>query len=107
MKSNLKYREKMILGIIYALDNEDSYLRKYRLIGKVLGVLGGFFLGLTVVVTLQSCNSIIIWFIVISSISGLSIGLSTYFNSCAKQWPIIKEFIDIQAIREAAKNEKP
>ena len=96
----------MIKGIVNALDNEDSHLRKYRFIGKVLGVFGGFLFGLTIVVTLKSCNSTIFLFVIISAISGLLIGLSAYFNSSAKQWPIIKEFINTKAIHEAAKNEK-
>lgn len=96
----------MIKGIVNALDNEEPYLRKYRLIGKVCGLLGGFILSLTILATLQSCNSTNIWVIVIAAISGLLIGLSAYFNVSAMQWPIIKEFINTQAIREAAKSEK-
>lgn len=106
MSKNLKFRAKVIKGLVDALDNEESYLRKYRLIGKVCGLLGGFIFTLILIASLHTYSSTITWFIVVSAISGLLIGLSLYFNSSAMQWPIIREFTNIEAIREAAKNEK-
>lgn len=105
MNRNEKLRAKIIKGLVKALDDEESYMRKYRLIGKVCGLSGGFILGITLLASIQTNTSTNIWAVVISAISGLLIGLSAYFNSSAMQWPIIREFTDIKAIREAAKNE--
>ena len=106
MRKNLEFREKMIKCLVNVLDNEEPYLRKYRLIGKVCGLLGGIILSLTVLASLQNNSSTNTWLIVIGAISGLLIGLSVYFKSSAIQWPIIREFINIQAVHEAAKSEK-
>jgi len=105
MNKNEKLRAKIIKGLVKALDDEESYMRKYRLIGKICGLTGGFVLGLTLLASLQTNTSTNTWVILISAIAGLLIGLSAYFNSSAMQWPIIREFTDIEAIRDAAKNE--
>jgi len=35
-------------------------------------------------------------------------GLSIYFSSAVKQWPVVRRFLDVQAVKEAAaRDEEP
>lgn len=44
-----------------------------------------------------------LWFVVAGAVDGLVLGLAVFFASSAEQWPVNREFLDVDAIREAAR----
>ncbi|MBX7229659.1 MAG: hypothetical protein K1X48_08655 [Burkholderiaceae bacterium] len=47
----------------------------------------------------------LLWFLCLGTTAGILIGISMYFGTAVKQWPVVKEFMDANKLREAAKRE--
>lgn len=101
----IAYRTKVIQELVRGLDNDSRYLRKYSLIGKALSVIGGVLFGFLVISALRLKDQNLLWFLCLGTTAGILIGLSVYFGTSVKQWPLIKEFMDINKLQEAAKRE--
>jgi uncharacterized protein YacL len=99
------YRAKVIKELVRGLENESRYLRKYSLLGKSLGTIGGLLFGLLLMSALRLNDQNLLWFLCLGTTSGILIGLSVYFGTSVKQWPVVKEFIEANKLQEAAKHE--
>lgn len=93
----------MVRGLARALDDEASHLRKYRRLGNACGVLGGLVISWLLFAAWGGNDAADLWFVVLGAVSGLSIGLALFFNSSVEQWPVNREFLDADAVREAAR----
>ncbi|MGZ8982311.1 MAG: hypothetical protein ACXW2D_16325 [Burkholderiaceae bacterium] len=98
-----RFRAKMVRGLARALEDEESHVRKYRRIGKACGVLGAFVITWALYAAWGGSDAADLWFVVLGAVGGLSIGLALFFNSSVEQWPVNREFMDADAIREAAR----
>jgi sulfite exporter TauE/SafE len=105
MNTNSRQRAKMVRALAKVLTNEKARLRKYYWLGKALGVLGGFTCGLALFAALRLSDAIASWLVVTSAIGGLFAGLAIYFGNSVRQWPVLRPFINEQAVQEAARNE--
>lgn len=99
------YRTKVIQELVRGLENESRYLRKYSVLGKSLGAIGGLLFGLLFMSALRLNDQNLLWFLCLGTTGGILIGLSVYFGTSVKQWPVVKEFIDANKLQEAAKRE--
>lgn len=102
-----RYREKMLRGLVRALDDEASHVRRYGLIGKACTFLGSVVLVLAVFAALNAGEGAQVWFVVSGAVAGLLLGLAVFFNSSVEQWPVTREFLDVDAIRQAARRHGP
>ena len=98
-----RYRAKLLRGLVRALENEESHVRRYSRIGKACGVLGGLVFGLAIFAALRASDTADVWFVVSGAVAGLLMGLAVFFNSSIEQWPVTREFLNVVAIREAAR----
>ena len=98
-----RYRAKMLRGFVRALDNEELHVRRYRRIGKACSVFGSAVFAMALFAALRASTTADVWFVISGVVAGLLIGLALFFNSSIEQWPVTREFLNVDAIREAAR----
>jgi hypothetical protein len=97
------YRAKMVRGLVRALDDEESHLRRYSRIGTACTVLGALIFSLALFAAWGGRDAAALWLVVAGTVGGLLLGLAVFFNSAVEQWPVNREFLNVDAIREAAR----
>ena len=102
-----RYRAKMMRGLVRALDDEEAHVRRQRRMGKACALLGGVVLALALLAALDGRQVAGIWFVVAGAIGGLLVGLAVFYASSVEQWPVNREFLDVDALREAARRDAP
>jgi hypothetical protein len=95
-------REKILRMLVQALEDEQRYLRKYRRLGACFGVVGGAWLVLAILAGFGSSETDTIWLVLSGAAAGLLVGLAVFFNSSVEQWPVIREFLNVDAVRKAS-----
>lgn len=98
-----RYRAKIVRGLVRAFDDEEAHLRRYRRVGKMCGLLGALIFTLALFSAWGGNDAADLWFVVSGAVGGLFIGLAVFFNSSVEQWPVNREFLNADAIREAAR----
>ena len=93
----------MVRGLVRALEDEESHVRRYHRIGTACSVLGALVIGLALYAAWGGSDAAGLWFVVSGAVGGLSFGLAVFFNSSVEQWPVNREFLNVDAIREAAR----
>lgn len=97
-----RFRARMVRGLARALEDEASHLRKYRRLGQACGVLGAIVITWSLFAAWGPSDAGV-WFVVLGVFGGLLMGLAVFFNSSVEQWPVNREFLDTDAIRDAAR----
>lgn len=98
-----RFRARMVRGLARALEDEEAHLRKYRRLGQACGVLGAMVLTWSLFAAWGGSDAAGLWFVALGAVGGLLIGLALFFNSSVEQWPVNREFLDADAIRDAAR----
>lgn len=105
MKNKSTLQRKLTRSLAVALANEAAHLRKLRLSANLSGIGGGSVAGLALMAAHQNFGFSVLWLVVFGAIGGFLIGLSLSYSSFAKQWPILRPFINEQAVQKADRNE--
>ena len=95
-----RHRAKMLRGLVRALDNEESHVRRYSLIGKACGALGGLVFALSFLAANDAAD---VWLVVSGVAASILMGLAVFYISSVEQWPVTREFLNVDEIREAAR----
>jgi hypothetical protein len=101
------YRAKMVRGLVRALNDEASHVRRYRRIGTTCSVVGALVFTLALFAAWGGNDAADLWLVVSGAVGGLFIGLAVFFHSSVEQWPVNREFLNVDAIREAARRYEP
>jgi len=106
MFGDAKFKREVLLGLSRALADEDAHLRKYSRLTNIVVFSGAV---LIVIAAMLAQNGFsVVWVIAASAAGGILIGLSIFFSSAVRQWPVVRRFIDVKAVQEAAaRNEEP
>lgn len=104
MKNADRLREKMVRGFDRALADEAAHVRKYTRIGKACATAGSLVFALAFLATTQTAE---IGFVVAGLVAGVLLGLALYFLSAVEQWPVTREFLKAEEVREAARRYMP
>jgi hypothetical protein len=65
---------------------------------------GGIIAGLVFIAAYREfTGSAVLWLVAFGAIAGVLFGLSLCFNSHVKQWPILRSFLNEQAVQEAVR----
>lgn len=107
MTVNPQYRAKVIRGIAIILRNEKAHIQKYKLLSKVLGVLGWLITVLAFFAAFRMEDSTAVWIVCLAALGAGLGSLSFHFKDAVQQWPVIREFINDTAIQEADNDAKP
>ena len=98
------YQTKVIRALDRVLADESRHLRKYYWLGKGAGFGGGVLVGIAFFTAFRDSGSSVRWLVAVGAVGGLLLGLSIYFSSSVKQWPVLRRFLNAQAVQEAARN---
>ena len=99
-------REKIVRALARAVDDEQRHLLKYRRLGTGFAVVGGAWLTLAILAALGSPETDAIWLALSCAAGGLLVGLAVFFLSSVEQWPVIREFLNVEAVREASRRDE-
>ena len=102
-----RFREKMVRGLVRALEDEQSHLRRYRRIANACSLVGSVVFALSLLAAWNATDTARAWFVVAGAVGGLLLGLAVFFHSAVEQWPVNREFLDVDALREAARRYRP
>ncbi len=104
MSRETKIRAKYIEMLVKILENESveiAKIKRYRTACWVATMLlvfcAMFFSRIGAIDTF--------WVVIIASLGGIAAGIGVYFDSALKQWPVIKEFLDKDALYNAREND--
>lgn len=75
-----RYRAKMVRGLVRALDDEESHLRRYRRVGTTCTVLGAVMFSLALFAAWGGSDAAGVWLVVSGAAGGLLIGLAVFFR---------------------------
>ena len=102
MTSIDKLEKKVVFGLEKLLSDEERQLKRWRITGGVLAVLG--WLSLTFMfMAIFETSSIHPYFLVLAVAGGVCIGLSIWFSTFYSQWPVLRAYIDVDRVKERAK----
>ena len=94
--------KKVVLGLEKLLSDEERPLKRLRLTGRVLAVLG--WLSLTFMfIAIFETSSVHTYFLVLAVAGGVCIGLSIWLSTFSSQWPVLRAYIDVDRIKKRAK----
>jgi hypothetical protein len=100
-----RLRTKMIRGLLRALDDEAQHVRRYTRVGTACTGAGAFVFAIGLLLSMQA-GAGAWWFMIAGLAAGVLIGLGIFFNSSVEQWPVTREFLDVEALREAGRREE-
>jgi hypothetical protein len=103
MKGTSRYEAKLVRALERALTNERSHLRTYYWLGKGAAFAGGLLVGIALITALKGRESSVAWLVGLAAVGGTLIGLSIYFGSSVRQWPVVKRFLNAEAVHAAAR----
>lgn len=97
----------MVRGLVHALEDEGAHVRRYRRIANACSVLGALIFSVALFASLGGSDASGLWLVVAGTVGGLFLGLAVFFHSSVEQWPVNREFLNVDAIREAARRNEP
>ncbi|MGI9302313.1 MAG: hypothetical protein ACR2RB_06345 [Gammaproteobacteria bacterium] len=101
-----KTERKVVALLAACIENEKKQLSKARALAYGLSIVGGVLFGVSLVPAIQA-EGHIGWFLGIGIVAGVLIGVSVHFYASLVQWPILRRFLDIEAIRKAHDAKQP
>ena len=107
MEAHPQVRRKVLKAAVKALDNEEAHVRFYCWLGRACGALGLIMIGTAVYLALREPPRHVALLVVSGGWGGLLLGLFMHYRTSVQQWPVIREFIDPDAIRKAAREDDP
>lgn len=106
MPQSKRTERKVVASLIALIEQEEKQLWKIRLLAWSLSVSGGLLIGLFLIpATIEKSHAG--WFLGVGFVAGIFIGLSVYFFSSLAQWPIVRRFLNISAIKSAHRELQP
>ncbi len=98
--------ERQVIAALAALiEREEKQLSKLRLIAWALSMAGGLLLGFSLIPAIQSQDGG--WFLGFGAVAGVLIGVSVLYFSSVAQWPVVKRFMNAEAVKDANSGEQP
>ena len=98
------YRAKVIRQFAELLESEESALKKTYRYRSLSQVCGWVFMAIALIAAFGNEPWPILT-LATAFLGGIAVGFTIYFETTLKNWPIIKEFINNEAIQsEASKN---
>ena len=83
------------------LANEQILIRRWHIVGKASIFLGSLLWVLAIFSYAQEAGASWI-FAALSGVGGLCLGLGIWFTTFVAQWPVVRQFIDVEQVRRRA-----
>jgi hypothetical protein len=95
----MKDEAKIVRTLAKFLADEQELVGRWRVAGKASIFLGALLWTLAIFAYAQSAGAS--WIVaVLSGIGGLSLGLGLWFSTFVAQWPVVRQFIDAEKVRQ-------
>jgi hypothetical protein len=99
MSPRMKHEEKIVRTLAKFLAHEQVLVRRWGAVGKVSISLGALLWTLAIFAYAQSAGAS--WIVaVLSGVGGLCLGLGLWFSTFVTQWPVVRQFIDAEKVRQ-------
>ena len=99
MSPRIKHEEKIVRTLAKFLANERVLIRRWDAVGKASIFLGALLWTLAIFAYAQSAGAS--WIVaVLSGVGGLCLGLGLWFSTFVTQWPVVRQFIDTEKVRQ-------
>jgi len=99
MSPDIKLEEKIVRTLAKFLTNEKALVRRWRVVGQASIFLGSLLWVLAIFAYAQ--DAAVSWiFAALSGVGGLCIGLGLWFSTFVTQWPVVRQFIDAERVRQ-------
>jgi hypothetical protein len=106
MPQTSRTERKVIASLVSLIDKEDRQILKIRLLAWSLSLIGGMLVGIFLIPAIDQKNEAG-WFMGVGLVAGILIGLSIYFFSSLVQWPVVRRFLNVSAIKSAHNEIQP
>jgi hypothetical protein len=100
MADDTRFHSQVLRGLSRALADENAHVRRYSRLATILSYAGAVLIVVPLFFNYSDLASA--GYIGLSAVGGFLAGLSVFFSSSIRQWPVVRRFIDAQAVREAA-----
>jgi hypothetical protein len=108
MSDDAKFQAKVLRGLARALADERAHLLKFGRWGNWTSLAGSVLVAVALLYAFDRHGFSGVLFVVMGAVGGVLMGLSIYFSSAVRQWPVVRRFLDVQAVKEAAaRDEEP
>lgn len=85
--------------------DENKQLSRIGFLARACGGFGGLLVALSFIQAFQTDENAV-WFVSFGLAGGIFIELSIYFYSSVAQWPVVRRFLNTQAIKNAYKQQR-
>ena len=97
-----KLEGKIVRTLARFLANEQVLVKRWSAIGRASTFVGALLWALAIFAHLQS-NAASWIFAALSGVGGLCLGLGLWFSTFVTQWPVVRQFIDAEKVRQRIK----
>ena len=94
-----RFRAKMLRGFVRALADEPAHLARCRRLSNLCAFVGAVALTLAIFIGWGAD----VLFVIAGTVAGLLFGFALFFHTAADQWPVTREFLKVEEVREAAR----
>ena len=99
MSPDAKLEGKIVRTLAKFLANEQVLLTRWHAVGKASIFLGSLLWVLALFGYLQNAGAS--WICAaLSGVGGLCLGLGLWFSTFVAQWPVVRQFIDAEKVRQ-------
>jgi hypothetical protein len=99
MSPEMKHEEKIVRTLAKFLADEQELVGRWRVAGKATIFLGSLLWVLAFFAYAQNAGAF--WVVaVLSGVGGLCLGLGLWFSTFVTQWPVVRQFIDAEKVRQ-------
>jgi len=99
MSPDMKDEEKIVRTLAKFLADEQVLVGRWRVAGKASIFLGAILWAAAIFAYAQSAGAS--WIVaVLSGVGGLCLGLGLWFSTFVTQWPVVRQFIDAEKVRQ-------
>ena len=99
MSPEMKHEEKIVRTLAKFLADEQELVGRWRVVGKASIFLGSLLWVLAFFAYAQDPGAS--WVVaVLSGVGGLCLGLGLWFSTFVTQWPVVRQFIDAEKVRQ-------
>ena len=99
MSPDIKFEGRIVRTLAKFLANEQMLIRRWRVVGNASILLGSLLWALPILAYAQDAGASWI-FAALSGVGGLCLGLGLWFSTFVAQWPVVRQFIDAERVRQ-------
>jgi len=101
MSPDTSLEGKIVRTLAKFLANEQILIRRWRVVGKASIFLGSLLWALALFAYAQDASACWV-FAALCGVGGLCLGLGLWFSTFVTQWPVVRQFIDAEQVRQRA-----